>query len=158
MPTKSKGKLDAIALLKGDHKKVKALFAQLDELGERAAAARAKLFAQIDHELAVHTLVEETIFYPAFKARTKSYTEERDDVLEAYEEHAGAKALLAKLEKLDPKDETYKAKLTVLTEQVKHHIKEEESSLFPMARELLSADELDELGGRILEKKGQQPA
>jgi len=158
MPAKRMATTDAIALLKQDHKDVKALFAQADELGERANAARAKLFAEIDQQLTLHTLVEERIFYPAFKERTKAYTEERDEVLEAYEEHAGAKELIAKLERLDPKDETYKAKLQVLAEQIRHHVKEEETTFFPMARELFDEDELADLGRRILDLKKQHGA
>lgn len=146
---------DAITMLKADHKKVKALFKQVDELGEKAFAARAKLFTQIDEELTLHTKVEEEIFYPAFKEKTKAWSEQRDEVLESYEEHAGAKELIAKLEGLHPKDETYKAKLSVLGEEINHHVKEEEGTLFPMARKLLSEAELDRLGARIADMKAR---
>jgi iron-sulfur cluster repair protein YtfE (RIC family) len=152
------GSEDAIALLKADHKKVKALFAEAKELGDRAYASRAKLFAQIDEELTIHTKVEEAIFYPAFKEKTKSASPERDEVLEAYEEHAGAKELIKKLEGLDPSDETYKAKLQVLGEEIDHHVKEEETTMFPMARKLLSEDELRALGDQIQEMKAQAGA
>jgi hemerythrin superfamily protein len=141
--------VDAIQLLTEDHRKVKALFAEADALSDTAAAARAKLFKQIDAELTLHTRVEEEIFYPAFKAKTKRNTDERDEVLEAYEEHAGAKDLIRKLEGLEPRDETYKAKVQVLREMVEHHIREEESVLFHQARALLGEDELRELGRRI---------
>jgi hemerythrin-like domain-containing protein len=140
---------DAIALLKADHAKVKALFKEADALSDRAHAARAKLFEKIDLELTLHTQVEEKLFYPAFKAKTKSNTEERDEVLEAFEEHASAKALISKLEKLDPRDETYKAKLQVLGEMIEHHVKEEESELFPEARKLLSEEQLVDIGKKI---------
>ena len=158
MPIRQGRRQDAIAILKADHKKVKELFAQAGEVGERASAARAKIFKEIDRELTVHTMVEETIFYPAFRAKTKNWSEERDEVLEAYEEHAGAKELIAKLERLDPKDESYKAKLNVLCEQVLHHAREEESTMFPMARKLMSDDELAELGEQIMAKKEEQQA
>ncbi len=140
---------DAVALLKKDHEKVKALFAQADALSDTAHAARLKLFKQIDAELTLHTKVEETIFYPAIKAKTKRNSEERDEVLEAYEEHAGAKDLISKLERLDASDETFKAKLHVLGEMIRHHVEEEESVLFPEARALLGPDELDRLGEQI---------
>jgi len=140
---------DAIALLKKDHEKVKALFSQAEALSDTAYAARLKLFKEIDAELTLHTTVEETIFYPAVKAKTKRNSDERDEVLEAYEEHAGAKDLIAKLERLDARDETYKAKLQVLSEMIQHHVKEEESVLFPEARALLGADELERLGEQI---------
>src|ERR1700722_17336495 len=109
---------DAIALLKADHKKVKALFKQVEELGDRAFTARAKLYGEIDAELQLHTKIEETIFYPAVKQKSKAASEERDEVLEAYEEHAGAKDLMAKIRATDPKDETYKAKIQVLSEMI----------------------------------------
>jgi hemerythrin superfamily protein len=144
---------DAIALLKSDHEKVKALFAQADALSDTAHAARLKLFKQIDAELTLHTSVEETIFYPAFKAKTKRNTDERDEVLEAFEEHAGAKVLIAKLERLDARDETYKAKLQVLGEMIRHHVEEEESVMFPEARKLLGHDELMRLGEQIAAAK-----
>jgi iron-sulfur cluster repair protein YtfE (RIC family) len=144
---------DAIALLKKDHEKVRALFAQADALGDTAHAARLKLFKEIDAELTLHTTVEETIFYPAVKAKTKRNSDERDEVLEAYEEHAGAKELIAKLERLDARDETYKAKLQVLAEMIQHHVQEEESVLFPEARALLGPGELERLGAQIAAAK-----
>ncbi len=144
---------DAIALLERDHDKVKALFAQADALSDTAHAARLKLFKEIDAELTLHTTVEETLFYPAFKAKTKRNSDERDEVLEAYEEHAGAKELIAKLERLDARDETYKAKLQVLGEMIRHHVEEEESVMFPEARRLLGHDELERLGAQIAAAK-----
>jgi iron-sulfur cluster repair protein YtfE (RIC family) len=144
---------DAIAMLKKDHDKVKALFAQADALSDTAHASRLKLFKEIDAELTLHTTVEEKIFYPAFKAKTKRNSDERDEVLEAYEEHAGAKELIAKLERLDVRDETYKAKLQVLGEMVRHHVEEEESVMFPEARRLLDNDELERLGAQIAAAK-----
>jgi iron-sulfur cluster repair protein YtfE (RIC family) len=140
---------DAIALLIADHKKVKALFKEANELSNASYASRAKLFKEIDAELTLHTQVEETIFYPAFKAKTKAGSGERDEVLEAYEEHAAAKELMHKLESLDPKDETYKAKLQLLSEMIEHHVKEEETEMFKEARVLLSEDELNALGEKI---------
>jgi iron-sulfur cluster repair protein YtfE (RIC family) len=144
---------DAIALLKADHKKVKALFKEANELGDRAYTARANLFRQIAAELKLHTKVEETIFYPAFKRKTKAGTDERDEILEAYEEHAAAKNAIATLEHTDPKDETYRAKLVVLSEMIDHHVKEEETQLFKEARTLLNADELVELGEEMAAAK-----
>lgn len=140
---------DAISLLKADHKKVKALFKEVDELGDGAYASRARLFEQIDAELTLHTQVEEALLYPAVKAKSKAHSDERDEVLEAYEEHACAKDVMAKLGRLDPKDETYRAKLQVLNELIDHHVKEEESTFFPHVRNLLSEDELVEIGEKI---------
>jgi hypothetical protein len=147
---------DAISLLKADHAKVKALFKECLELGSGARSSRRKLFEQIDHELTLHALVEEKIFYPAFKAKTKSASDERDEVLEAYEEHASVKDLIAKLEALDPSDETYKAKIQVLSELVQHHVHEEETEMFKEARELLSKDELVAIGQQMTEMKAAE--
>jgi len=149
--------MDAISLLKADHKKVKDLFKQVEGLGDTARQARAKLFGKIDHELTVHSHVEETIFYPALKAKTKKGTESSDEVLEAYEEHANVKAMIQKLEALEPADDTYNAKLQVLSELVKHHVKEEETEMFKQARQLLTESELESLGGQIEAAKAKFP-
>lgn len=149
--------MDALKLLKEDHKKVKALFEEVEALGDRASAGRKKLFQKIDRELTVHAKVEETIFYPEFRRRAED-SEERDEVLEAYEEHALVKTLIGELENLDPKDEKYKPKLSVLKELVNHHVKEEEGTMFKMARDLFEKDELNEIGDRILEEKQEMGA
>jgi hypothetical protein len=144
--------MDALKLLKEDHKKVKTLFGEVEELGDRANAQRKKLFQKIDEELTVHSKIEETIFYPEFRRRAEN-GEEKDEVLEAYEEHTIVKTLIGELEDLDPKDETYKPKLSVLKELVEHHVKEEEGPMFRMARELFGKEELDELGERLMSAK-----
>ncbi|HEX5274529.1 MAG TPA: hemerythrin domain-containing protein [Candidatus Rubrimentiphilum sp.] len=149
--------MDAIKLLKEDHKKVKALFEEVEELGERASAQRKNLFQKIDKELTLHSKVEETLFYPEFKKRAEN-SEERDEVLEAYEEHGVVKVMIGELEDLDPKDEKYKPKLTVLKELVLHHVKEEEGELFPMARELFEPEELNRIGDRIVAAKEKAKA
>lgn len=144
--------MDAIKLLKEDHKKVKALFEEVEGLGERAATQRKNLFQKIDQELTLHAKIEETLFYPEFKKRAEN-SQERDGVLEAYEEHGVVKVMIGELEALDAKDEKYKAKLTVLKELVLHHVKEEEGELFPMAREMFEPEELAQIGERIVKAK-----
>lgn len=144
--------MDALKVLKEDHKKVKTLFGEVEALGDRAVSQRKKLFQQIDRELTIHAKVEETVFYPAFRRRANN-GEEREEVLEAYEEHNIVKTIIGELEDLDPKDETYKPKLNVLKELVEHHVKEEEGPMFKMARELFEKDELEELGERIVTAK-----
>lgn len=144
--------MDALKLLKEDHKKVKTLFGEVEALRDRATGQRKKLFQQIDQELTIHAKIEETIFYPEFRSRANK-GEEREEVLEAYEEHGIVKTIIGELEDLDPKDETYKAKLSVLKDLVDHHVKEEEGPMFKMARELFDAEELDEIGERILTAK-----
>jgi iron-sulfur cluster repair protein YtfE (RIC family) len=145
--------MDAISLLKADHKKVGELLDKVEALSDGAHVSRQRLFEQIAQELTVHAQVEETIFYPAVKARTKRDTEPSDEVLEAYEEHANVKSMLEKLRALDPAEETYNAKLQVLSDLVRHHVKEEETVLFKQARELLDKSELEELGGELAAAK-----
>jgi hemerythrin superfamily protein len=144
--------VDPIKLLKADHKKVKGLFEEVEGLGDRASAQRQKLFRKIDEELTLHSKIEETLFYPEFKKRAEN-SEEREEVLEAYEEHGVVKVMIGELENLDPKDETYKPKLSVLKELVLHHVKEEEGELFPMAREIFEPEELNQIGDRIVAAK-----
>jgi iron-sulfur cluster repair protein YtfE (RIC family) len=144
--------VDALKVLKQDHQKVKTLFGEVESLGDRANAQRKKLFQQIDEELTVHSQIEEKIFYPEFRRHAQD-SEEKEEVLEAYEEHNIVKNLIHELEDLDPKDETYKPKLEVLKELVEHHVKEEEGTMFKMAREMFEKDELDELGERLMQAK-----
>jgi len=144
--------VDAIKLLKEDHKKVKALFEEVEGLGDRASTQRKNLFQKIDEELTLHSKIEETLFYPEFKKRAEN-SDEREEVLEAYEEHGVVKVMIGELEDLDPKDETYKPKLNVLKELVMHHVKEEEGELFKMARELFEPEELNQIGDRIAAAK-----
>ncbi|HUY11313.1 MAG TPA: hemerythrin domain-containing protein [Candidatus Dormibacteraeota bacterium] len=147
--------MNAITLLETDHRNVEALFKQIGELGEAAHASRQKLFKKIDEELTVHSKVEETIFYPALKAKAEAARAEasEEEVLEAYEEHGNIKGMLKKLEECDALDETYNAKLEVLSELVKHHVHEEEHEMFAQARRLIDKDELDSLGERITKAK-----
>lgn len=149
--------MDAITLLKRDHAEVKAMFKEVEELGERATSSRQKLFRRIDEALTVHAQVEERIFYPRFKERAEN-TEEREEVLEAYEEHALVKRLIGELEKLEPANETYEAKLKVLKDLVDHHVKEEEGTMFKMAREIFDKDELNELGEELEQAKQEAGA
>lgn len=144
--------MDALKLLKEDHKKVKALFGEVEGLGDRASTQRKDLFQQIDRELTLHSKIEETLFYPEFRKRAEN-SDEREEVLEAYEEHGVVKTMIGELEDLDPKDETYKPKLNVLKDLVEHHVKEEEGPLFRMAREIFEPEELDAIGERIMQAK-----
>lgn len=149
---------DVIALLKNDHKNVRELFRALDETGSRAFAQRSKLAQQICSELEAHSKGEEQILYPAFEERAKAGSEERDEVLEAEEEHRLVDGLVAELKTLDAKDEHARAKMYVLHELVENHIKEEERSFFPMCREVFDADELREMGRRLVEFKARATA
>ena len=110
---------DAIALLKADHRKVETLFEKFEKAKD--AATKKSLAQQICTELSVHTAIEEEIFYPACTGKI-----EEDLVKEAYVEHDGAKVMIAEIEAGKPGDEFYDAKVKVLSEQIKHHVKEEE--------------------------------
>ncbi len=152
--------MDALTLLKEDHRKVDELLKEANALSEGAAAARQKLFKQIDEALTVHTKIENDIFYPALKAKAKAEKEDeaKAEVLEAYEEHANVTAMLKKLEGTEPKDETYAAKLQVLSELVKHHVHEEEHEMFPQARDLFDKSELEDLGVKLERARSEMKA
>ena len=113
------GYTDAIALLKADHRKVEQLFEQYE--GANGSAAKKKLAHQICVELKIHTAIEEEIFYPAFKGKI-----EGDTLDEAYVEHDGAKILINDIEAGSPVDDFYDAKVKVLSEEIQHHVHEEE--------------------------------
>lgn len=132
---------DAIALLKADHVAVSQLFAEYART--RSVANKKALVAEICTALSVHAQVEEEIFYPAVKAAMK----DRLLVPEATVEHAGMKDLIAQIEGSEPDGEMYDAKVTVLSEYVKHHVKEEQNEMFPKAR--ASSIDMIELGARM---------
>lgn len=144
---------DVISILKADHKKVKALYAEFDELGDRAFAQRQKLGVQIASELEAHSEAEKQVLYPAFKERAETNTDEREAVLEAEEEHAHVDEMVRAVKSLDGRDETFRPKVKVMYDLVEHHVKEEERTFFPMCREVFDAEELVELGERVLELK-----
>jgi hemerythrin superfamily protein len=143
---------DAIALLKADHKKVKGLLTELEETTERGAKKRTKLLAQIEKELQVHTDIEETIFYPAFKAAVEK-KDEREMYFEALEEHHVVKLVLPEMKETDPASEEFGAKSKVLKELVTHHAKEEEKEMFPAAKKVFDKDELLSLGQQMEARK-----
>lgn len=143
-------KPDAIALLKADHRKVEGLFQKFENA--RGSAARQKLAEQICMELTVHATIEEEIFYPACTGAV-----EDDELMpEAYVEHDGAKVLIAEILKSSPDDEFYDAKVKVLSEQIKHHVHEEErrsEGLFAQARE--AGVDMEELAGQLTARKAE---
>jgi hemerythrin-like domain-containing protein len=141
--------MDAIALLKADHDKVKRLLNELESTTERGVKTRAELFATIKGELTLHEIVEEEIFYPELKAHPKA----QDVVLEGYEEHHVVDLLMGELEGLDVSDETWGAKASVMKENIEHHIEEEEGEMFRQARQVFEAAELDGLGQRMEARK-----
>lgn len=140
--------MNAIELLKTDHRKVERLFQKVkaDQEGEQ----HQELFEQIKQELEVHTHIEETIFYP----KLKENEELKDIVLEGIEEHHQAKMFLRELSNLKDDSEKFEPKLKVLMEDITHHVQEEEGKMFPKVEELLDEATLNELGTQMdAEKK-----
>jgi hemerythrin superfamily protein len=143
MPTKTN---PVLAMLKDDHKRVKGLFEEYKDANGRK---QQEIADTVIHELDVHAALEEELIYPAIREQI-----DEDDLMnEANEEHHLVHVLLAELKKLDPSDDIFKAKFTVLGELVKHHVKEEEGEMFPKAQK---ADvDWEELSAEVHERKEQ---
>ena len=141
--------MDAIALLKADHEKMKGLLNELEATTERGVKTRTELFATIKGELTLHEIIEEEIFYPELKAHPKA----KDIVLEGFEEHHVVDLLMSELEALPVEDETWGAKALVMKENIEHHIEEEEGEMFKTARSVFDRAELDDLGRRMEERR-----
>jgi hypothetical protein len=140
-------KMDAIALLKADHRKVEELFEQFEAAS--GDGKKQKIAMQICLELSVHTKIEEEIFYPACEGKI-----EEDLLKEAYVEHDGAKVLIAEIEAGGPDDEYYDAKVKVLSEQIEHHVEEEEKRMEGMFSQARKAGlDMDALGETLLARK-----
>jgi hemerythrin-like domain-containing protein len=152
MATRKTQNPDAIALLKEDHKKVKALLSSLEKTTEKSADRRVKLLQQIEAEVKVHATVEEEIFYPAFRdaARKK---DDRELYQEALEEHHVVDLVMPEVKECDPAGEVFAAKVKVLKELIEHHADEEEKEMFPKARKLFDHDELREMGEPLEQRK-----
>jgi hemerythrin superfamily protein len=144
-PPAAKDTKDAIALLKADHEAVSHLFAEYEKT--RSISNKKALVAEICTALSVHAQIEEEIFYPAVKAALK----DKLLVPEATVEHAGLKDLIAQLEGFEPDGEMYDAKVKVLSEYVKHHVKEEQTEMFPKAK--ASSLDMADLGARMAARK-----
>ena len=141
--------MDALTLLKDDHDKVKGLLDKLDKTTERAEVSRTEGLQALKQELMIHETIEEEILYPALKEFAKT----RDTALEAYEEHHVVDTVLAELEQTPVDDETWAAKLTVMKENLEHHIEEEEDEMFKQARQVMNEGDLSELGDRMAARK-----
>jgi hemerythrin superfamily protein len=144
---------DAVALIKADHREVEQLFREFEEAGDRAYKTKQDLVSRIIQELEVHATIEEEIYYPAVEAKAKK--DGKELVAEAVEEHHVVKVLLGELATLSAEDERFDAKVTVLMENVRHHVEEEEEELLPQSEELLGEDELARLGEELAARKQQ---
>jgi hemerythrin-like domain-containing protein len=150
---KKKDSVDAIELLKEDHKMVKKLFKSFEETSKSEQEEKRTIVERITSALEVHATIEEEIFYPAVKKARAQET--KDEVLEAYEEHQQIKAMLGALKGLSPDDESYDMKVKVLKEDVEHHVKEEQGEMFPDARKFLRQERLQQLAEKMSERKEQ---
>ena len=144
---------DAIVLLRDD-KEIRAAFRPFNEAGENATVEKGKAVATIIELLTVHTYIENEVMYPQVRRLLPAL---EDDVLESYEEHHVADVLCAELAVLAPDAERFDAKVTVLIENVSHHMDEEEQDWFPKVREGLGRKQLAELGATMIEMKKTAP-
>jgi hemerythrin-like domain-containing protein len=145
---------DAISVLKADHRRVEDLFTRFEAAGPRALKTKRSLVDRMIAELSVHAAIEEAVLYPAARSEVP---ETESEVLEALEEHHVVKWELSELEGMAPDDERFGAKITVMTENVRHHVKEEESTLFPALRRHLTRSRLIELGEELERRRALAP-
>jgi hemerythrin-like domain-containing protein len=145
---------DAIVLLKEDHKEIRRLFREFEKAGDSAVKRKGKIVDQILEALTVHTYLENECMYPRVRELLPDL---EDDVLESYEEHHVADVLCVELAAMDPQNERFDAKTTVLIENVSHHIDEEEQEWFPQVRAGLSRKQLQEIGARMIELRKDAP-
>jgi hemerythrin-like domain-containing protein len=147
--------MDAITMLKEDHQTVERLFKRYEKAGDRAFAEKRQLADQIIEALSRHAAIEEQVFYPVARA---TVPETEDVVLESLEEHHIVKWVLSELDGMDPADERFDAKMTVLIENVRHHVKEEEQDFFPKVRAELDRNALAEVGKAMEAAKDLAPS
>jgi hemerythrin superfamily protein len=146
--------MDAISLLKDDHQTVERLFKRFEKTSDRATVERRRIVDEIIKELSIHAEIEETIFYPAVR---QAVPPSEEMVLESLEEHHVVKWVLSELEGMAPDAERFEAKVTVLIENVRHHVEEEESDLFPKVRRALTRTALDNMGEAMARAKTIAP-
>ena len=146
--------MDAITLLRNDHKAVKGLFTRFEKLGDRAHKQKRAIVDRIIEELSIHAAIEEQLFYPAVR---ECAPDALDHVLESLEEHHIVKWVLSELDGMAPDAERFDAKVTVLKENVLHHAEEEEQDMFPKVREAMGRKALQELGAAMARAKATAP-
>jgi hemerythrin-like domain-containing protein len=146
--------MDALSLLRDDHRKLKGLLRELEPTTERAVKTRSELFARIKADLTNHEIVEEEVFYPTLKQHPRA----KEIVLEGYEEHGVVDTLMGELDALPVDDETWGPKAKVMIENIEHHIEEEEGEMFVKARQVLDRSELEDLGKVMARRKAELAA
>ena len=146
--------MDAVTLLRNDHKTVEGLFKKFEKAGPNAHKTKQDLVEKIIEELSIHAAIEEQVLYPAAR---DAAPDENDLVLESLEEHHIVKWVLSELDGMSPDDERFTAKVTVLIENVRHHVEEEEGDLFPALRKAMKRKELEELAEAMEKAKKAAP-
>ncbi|MEQ1785720.1 MAG: hemerythrin domain-containing protein, partial [Acidimicrobiales bacterium] len=146
--------MDAITLLKNDHKAVEALFKKFEKAGDGALVEKRAIVDKIIEELSIHAAVEEQLFYPVTRA---TVPETEDIALESLEEHHIVKWVLSELDEMSADDERFDAKVTVLIENVRHHVEEEEEEYFPKVRARLGRQALTDVGDAMAAAKKVAP-
>jgi hemerythrin superfamily protein len=146
--------MDAIVLLKEDHRTVEKLFKEFEKASKGAVATKRRVVGQIIEELTQHAYIEETIFYPAAR---EAVPQTEEHVLESVEEHHVVVWMLSELAGLDPTDERFDAKVNVLMENVRHHVEEEEKEWFPEVRKAMGRKRLQELADAMAAAKSDAP-
>jgi hemerythrin-like domain-containing protein len=149
-----RSELDALELLIDDHREVEELFTRFERSGPGAQKRRQQLVTRMVESLSMHAAIEEQVFYPMAR---QEVPDTNDDVLEALEEHHLVKLTLNELEGLDPNHERFAAKVSVLMENVRHHVEEEENELFPEIRRALGDERLREIGRELAAAKQTAP-
>jgi hemerythrin superfamily protein len=147
--------MDAIVLLKADHRKVERLFKQFEKAGDRAHRTKRRIADEVIRELTTHAYIEETLFYPTARAAVPQTSEH---VLESVEEHHVVAWMLSELAHTEPTDERFDAKMAVLMENVRHHVEAEEQDWFPQVREAMSRKDLRSLGEEMQAARSSAPS
>jgi hemerythrin-like domain-containing protein len=141
-------------MLKDDHQEILRTFKQFEDAGENAHKTKGRLVDRMVELLTVHTYIENEVMYPRVRELVPDL---EDDVLESYEEHHVADVLVMELVAMKPTDERFTAKTTVLIENVRHHIEEEETEWFPQVREALGRKVLQDIGAEMAEARKKAP-
>src|SRR4029450_10653619 len=147
--------MDAITLLRDDHKTVEQLFKRFEKAGDRAYVEKRDIVDRFSEALSIHATIEEQLFYPVARA-TVPGTE--DIALESLEEHHIVKWVLSELDGMDPANERFDAKMAVLMENSRHHVKEEEQDFFPKVRAELDRNALADVGQAMARAKDLAPS
>ena len=138
--------MDAITLLRSDHRVAERLFKRFETLGGRASKSKRDVVDRMIEVLAVHAVIEEQVFYPAVR---KILPGAEEQILEGLESHHIVKWSLAEVDGMDPDSERFDAKVTLVVENVRHHVDEEEEGVFPRVREALGRRDLQDLGSAL---------